>query len=80
MEISQVSDVFGAYFSVCLIGIVFGFNAENSAVVLNSRPIFGVLLQEQHDNLHQYVASSYVKWLEMAGARVVSPLLYYLLF
>lgn len=42
--------------------------------VLNNRPIFGVLLQEQRDNLHQYVASSYVKWLEMAGARVVRSL------
>lgn len=38
---------------------------------LNNRPILGVLLQEEHDKIHQKVASSYVKWLESAGARVV---------
>ena len=39
---------------------------------LNNRPIFGVLLQESFNNKSQYIAASYVKFLESAGARVVS--------
>jgi len=39
---------------------------------LNDRPIIGVLAQELGDGSQQsYIAASYVKYLEMAGARVV---------
>lgn len=45
---------------------------ESFQLELNKRPIVGLLLQELHDNVRQYVPSSYVKYIEMAGARVVS--------
>lgn len=44
---------------------------------LNTRPIFGILTEPSTDmaNKTSYIAASYVKYLEQAGARVV-PLLY----
>ena len=59
--------MFVKLFLCALLGVL----VQESVEVVNNRPIVGVLLQEQHDKLHQYVASSYVKFLEMAGARVV---------
>lgn len=62
-------------------GFAFGKSTNNSqelqkATFLNNRPIFGILFVDRNnDTDHQYVPSSYVKWLEMAGARVVSTLL-----
>jgi len=41
-----------------------------------TRPIIGILDQDSSDNKHTYIAASYVKWIESAGARVV-PLLYH---
>ncbi len=38
---------------------------------LNVRPTIGVLSQEYKDQHHSYIAASYVKYLESAGARVV---------
>lgn len=45
--------------------------------VINERPIIGLLTQpgEPAPVGQSYVAASYVKWLESAGARVV-PILY----
>ena len=63
--------MFVKLFLCALLGVL----AHESVEAVNNRPILGVLLQEQHDNVHQYVASSYVKFLEMAGARVVSIVL-----
>jgi len=40
----------------------------------NNRPIIGILDQNYNDK-HTYIAASYVKWIESAGARVV-PLFY----
>jgi hypothetical protein len=38
----------------------------------NIRPIIGVLSQEHGRDIHEsYIAASYVKYLESAGARVV---------
>jgi len=45
-----------------------------AAAELNDRPIIGVISQESHfDKLDPgtYIASSYVKWIEAAGGRVV---------
>lgn len=53
---------------------------EEDGVVHNDRPIIGVLAQEQSFYLHgkfpeenytSYIAASYVKSVEAAGARVV---------
>lgn len=39
----------------------------------NNRPIIGILSQEYFPSpSHSYIAASYVKYLESAGARVVS--------
>lgn len=42
---------------------------------LNSRPIVGILFQEDFDqfgvNIGQYLSTSYVKFVEQGGARVV---------
>ena len=47
-----------------------------AAGAVNTRPIIGILDQNLHgDESHTYIAASYVKWVESAGARVV-PLLY----
>ena len=50
-----------------------GFQLELQA--LNNRPIIGVVLVETEDNQTQFVPTSYVKYLEMSGARVVSVFL-----
>jgi len=41
---------------------------------VNNRPIVGIL-DQKYDDAHTYIAASYVKWIESAGARVV-PLFY----
>uniref|UniRef100_A0A3P9ISH6 folate gamma-glutamyl hydrolase n=1 Tax=Oryzias latipes TaxID=8090 RepID=A0A3P9ISH6_ORYLA len=46
------------------------------AALRNDRPIIGVLSQElSHPNQSSYIAASYVKFLESAGARVVPVLI-----
>ena len=49
----------------------------------NNRPIIGVLSQEEWKNNqstgNSYIAASYVKFLESAGARVVSSMLFNLI-
>jgi len=52
--------------------LVLGVCAAVYAV--NERPIVGILTQE-HDSKRTYIAASYVKWVESAGARAV-PLFY----
>lgn len=54
-----------------LILLIFGFFISVS-YQLNDRPILGVLLQETETQTDQYVATSYVKFVEMAGARAVN--------
>lgn len=39
---------------------------------VNNRPILGVLLLENADKTGQFIGASYVKYIESAGARVVS--------
>ena len=63
------------FFAVLLGPILLGLAARNCGQSkLNNRPISGVLLQDEYpfSIQQQYVAASYVKHLEMAGARVVS--------
>ena len=55
-----------------LLVTLLGLLAHESVEGVNNRPILGALFQEQYDKSHQYLATSYVKFLEMAGARVVS--------
>jgi gamma-glutamyl hydrolase len=38
---------------------------------VNNRPIIGILAQPTSDQKRSYIAASYVKWIESAGARVV---------
>lgn len=55
--------------------ITFGWRcglAQAGATSLNQRVIIGVLAEERHDSDQQYIAASYVKYIEAAGARVVS--------
>jgi len=58
---------------VCLVVLVVGCNGAE----LNNRPIIGVLSQEISKTIEDlapegtYIAASYVKWVEAAGARVV---------
>lgn len=40
--------------------------------LVNNRPVLGVLLLENADKSGQFIGASYVKFLESAGARVVS--------
>lgn len=72
---------------VLLMTLVYLFRCEGAVVVradsdleVNQRPIIGVLAQEQSFYLHgkypeenytSYIAASYVKDVESAGARVV---------
>jgi len=44
-----------------------------AAVIHNTRPIIGILAQPATQDLNgpQYIAASYVKWIESGGARVV---------
>lgn len=44
------------------------------ATAANTRPTVGILTQK-HSSAHTYIAASYVKWVESAGARAV-PLFY----
>ena len=55
--------------SVIFIAFVVGINA------VNNRPIIGILDQNYDSDKKTYIAASYVKWVESAGARVV-PLFY----
>lgn len=47
-------------------------NNNSTMTVKNARPIVGVLLMGSWDNKSQSVSSSYVKWAESGGARVVN--------
>ncbi|XP_026486942.1 gamma-glutamyl hydrolase A-like isoform X1 [Vanessa tameamea] len=74
--------ILAAYFLYYCKGATVTFNVKSN--VLNDRPIIGVLSQEQSFYLHSkypdenytsYIASSYVKDIESAGARVVPILI-----
>lgn len=54
-------------FSFIILNIV-GCLAEEQ---LNQRVIIGVLAEEKYNSDKQYIAASYVKYIESAGARVV---------
>ena len=56
-----------------LFALLLGTLARESIQELNNRPILGVLLQENGNasSTEQFIASSYIKYVEMAGARVV---------
>ena len=45
-----------------------------AAAGVNTRPIVGIMAQP-YDSTRNYIAASYVKWVESAGARAV-PLMY----
>jgi len=51
------------------------FVAACAVGAANTRPIVGILSQEYGDDKHTYIAASYVKWVESAGARAI-PLFY----
>ncbi|KAI2810757.1 hypothetical protein BLOT_001921 [Blomia tropicalis] len=68
MEMAKTNWIIRNFFLLFIITLVTFIDDSHQ---LNNRPIVGVLLQEQYGNTHQYVAASYVKFLEMAGARVV---------
>jgi hypothetical protein len=56
---------------------------NTSSEQLNDRPIIGVLTQKNYEKTKTFIAATYVKLLEMGGARVVSIfllLLKYLIF
>ena len=67
------------WFLVVLVLVVSGVLCENQ--VLNDRPVIGIAAMAITDKMHirklphldgrSYVASSYVKYLELAGARVI---------
>ena len=64
---------------VCFITCFIDIHCLNT----NTRPIIGVLSQEEWKNNqttgNSYIAASYVKYLESAGARVVSSMLFNLI-
>lgn len=64
-------------FHCLLLTLLFVFSAQSFPVKtsLNSRPIIGILTQPGPQSNQQYIAASYVKYLESAGARVV-PIFY----
>lgn len=73
--------ILGIYIFQCQAGIV---ERNDDEVLVNNRPIIGVLSQEQSAYLHtkypeenytSYIAASYVKDVESAGARVVPILI-----
>lgn len=58
----------------CLFTFLNAVFAIGTPIKTNERPIIGVLAQEVHDpspHTKAYIATSYVKFLESAGARVV---------
>lgn len=72
------------YFLPCEGAVLSNDVVEQDEEVVNNRPIIGVLSQEQSFYLHgkypdenftSYIAASYVKDVESAGARVV-PIMY----
>uniref|UniRef100_A0A3Q1GCL2 folate gamma-glutamyl hydrolase n=1 Tax=Acanthochromis polyacanthus TaxID=80966 RepID=A0A3Q1GCL2_9TELE len=68
---------FRIMFLLCLC-LSFSFIPFSSSVQRNDRPIIGVLAQEvflPKPNQTSYIAASYVKFLEAAGARVVPVIL-----
>lgn len=58
-------------FLSCLLSVVI---VQATEPQLNNRPILGVLLLENNERTQQFIGASYVKYLESAGARVVSVL------
>jgi hypothetical protein len=65
IQMSYVSMIAFVFLNLYMISI------SQSETVSNNRPIIGVLSQEYEDQHHSYIAASYVKYLESAGARVV---------
>jgi len=55
---------------ICFFVLIAAFIVE----AVNNRPIIGIL-DQKYNSEHSYIAASYVKWIESAGARVV-PLFY----
>lgn len=55
--------------SFALLQLVHSQSEQN---VMNNRPVLGVLLLENGDKSGQFIGASYVKYIESAGARVVS--------
>lgn len=74
----NMANIFSFAFSLSFFLAAHVVLAENNKVdstmttVKNGRPIVGVLLLDSWDNKTQFIPSSYVKWAEMGGARVVS--------
>lgn len=61
-----------------LIFLVLCFGTQIGSSTLNNEPIIGILTQQlskalkaKYPDYHSYIASSYVKFIESAGARVV---------
>ena len=53
--------------------VIFSCQLVLSDQLANNRPIVAILSQEYFDlNSTSYIAASYVKYLESAGARIVS--------
>jgi len=57
-----------ASINLFIISITITVNCLNIAI--NNRPIIGVLSQDYEDGHHSFISSTYVKYLESAGARV----------
>lgn len=51
--------------------IVFLVNINHLVIGFNPRPVVGILSQPMEDENSYYIAASYVKWLESAGARSI---------
>lgn len=64
-----------AHFSICLIIII----SVASIIIATNVPIIGILSQETYsvqkylpsEDYHSFIAASYVKFVESAGARVI---------
>ncbi len=54
---------------VTLLSLSWGYQHHVSAAL--SVPVIGILSQPVSDNSYQYIAASYVKWLESAGATAI---------
>lgn len=54
--------------------IIFSFLTLSSASVANDRPVVGIVAEDYYGSVPgktSYIAASYVKWVEAAGARVL---------
>lgn len=55
-----------------ILPIIFSFHALAEATFQRSRPVVGILSQPHSHGEDHYIAASYVKWLESAGARSIA--------